>query len=152
MALSNPSANDDDAATLHAVSAESRGVMDGGDRTDRTPLVDVNAIHDLEDQLDSPAAARAFVRDYVAVWDERDLRLSSAIARRNQAASLDAVLSLKITSTMVGATLLVALTTALEGLLREGKLEEAEAAFPQIHRCGLRTMRELTVQHLKKDQ
>jgi HPt (histidine-containing phosphotransfer) domain-containing protein len=151
MALSRPFAHDDDAEILHAVGADPRSVLGGSDRTDRTPLVDPNVLHDLEDQLDSRAAARAFVRDYVAVWDERDLRLSSAVARRNQAASLDAVLSLKITSTMVGATQLVALASALEGLLREGKLEEAEAALPHVHRCGLRTMRELTVQHLKNE-
>ncbi|WP_323959105.1 Hpt domain-containing protein [Arthrobacter sp. JZ12] len=110
--------------------------------------MDPDVLHDLEDQLDSRDAARAFVRDYVAVWDERDGRISSAIARRNQAASLDAVLSLKITSTMVGATQLVSLATALEELLREGKLEEAESALPQVHRCGLRTMRELTLHYL----
>lgn len=150
MALSRPSADDDDAESLRAVGAEPRRAPGGSHRVDRTPLVDPNVLHDLEDQLDSPAAARAFVRDYVAVWDERDLRISSAIARRNQAASLDAVLSLKITSTMVGATQLVTLASALEKLLREGKLEEAEAALPHVHRCGVRTMRELRLMHLKK--
>lgn len=149
MAFSRPSAHDDDAEILRAV-GDPRGVLGDSNRIDRTPLVDPDVLHDLEDQLDSPAAARAFVRDYVAVWDERDSRLSSAIARRNQAASLDAVLSLKITSTMVGATQLVSLAKALERLLREGRLEEAEAALPQVHRCGLRTMRALTVMHLDK--
>lgn len=148
MALSRPSAHDDDADPLRAVGAGAQIGQGGSHRVDRTPLVDPNVLHDLEDQLDSPAAARAFVRDYVAVWDERDLRISSSIARRNQAASLDAVLSLKITSTMVGATKLVTLATALEALLREGKLEEAEAALPQIHKCGLHTMRALTTMHL----
>ncbi len=150
MALSSPSAHDDDAESLHAVGADPRTVLGDRNRSDRTPLVDPTILHDLEDQLDSPAAARAFVRDFVAVWDERDMRLASAISRRNQAASLDAVLSLKITSTMVGATQLVELASALERLLREGKLEEAEAALPQVHRCGLRTMRELTAHHLDK--
>lgn len=147
MALPRPSENDD-AEFLRAVDADARDIPGESNSVDRIPLVDPNVLHDLEDQLESPAAARAFVRDYVAVWDERDLRISSAITRRNQAASLDAVLSLKITSTMVGATQLVALATSLEGLLREGKLEEAEAALPQVHRCGLRTMRELTLMHL----
>lgn len=150
MALSRPSA-DDDAESLRAVGAGPRDAMGDSHRIDRTPLVDPNVLHDLEDQLDSRAAAKAFVRDYVSVWDERDLRLSTAIARRNQAASLDAVLSLKITSTMVGATQLVSLASDLEGLLRAGKLDEAEAAFPHIHKCGLRTMRQLTVLHLGQD-
>ncbi|GAB3531380.1 hypothetical protein GCM10027403_01810 [Arthrobacter tecti] len=147
MALSRPSA-DDDAESLRAVGAEPRSVLGGSHRVDRAPLVDPDVLHELEDQLDSRAAAHAFVRDYVSVWDERDLRLSTAINRRNQAASLDAVLSLKITSTMVGATQLVELANGLESLLRDGKLDEAEAAFPRVHRCGLRTMRELTVLHL----
>lgn len=151
MALSRPSADDDDAVPLRAVGAERRGVLGGSHRIDRKPLVDPNVLHDLEDQLDSRAAAKAFVRDYVSVWDERDLRLSTAISRRNQAASLDAVLSLKITSTMVGATQLVSLATDLERLLRQGKLDEAAAAFPRVHKCGLRTMRELTVLHLGQD-
>jgi HPt (histidine-containing phosphotransfer) domain-containing protein len=152
MTLSCCSADDSDAETLHSVGdADARDGVSGSDRTDRTPLVDPNVLHDLEDQLDSAAAARAFVRDYVAVWDERDLRLSAAVARRNQAASLDAVLSLKITSTMVGATQLVALARGLEMLLRDGLLEEAAATLPQVHRCGLRTMRELTVMYLQKD-
>lgn len=148
MASPRPGANDDDAEFLRAVSADSGDDQGESDRVDRTPLVDPDVLHDLEDQLDSRDAARAFVRDYVAVWDERDGRISSAIARRNQAASIDAVLSLKITSTMVGATQLVSLATALEELLREGKLEEAESALPQVHRCGLRTMRELTLHYL----
>ena len=147
MPLSRPSADDDDAESLRAVGVDPRNVL-GGRNIDRTPLVDPNVLHDVEYQLNRASAARAFVRDYVAVWDERDSRLSTAITRRNQAASLDAVLSLKITSTMVGATQLVSLASDLEGLLRDGRLEEAEAALPQVHRCGLRTMRELTVLHL----
>lgn len=152
MALSCCSADDSNADTLHSVDdADSRGGLNGNDRTGRTPLVDPDVLHELEDQLDSPTAARAFVRDFVAVWDERELRLSSAVTRRNQAASLDAVLSLKITSTMVGAIQLVALAEGLEKLLRDGLLDEAAAALPHVRRCGLRTMRELTAMHLQKD-
>lgn len=148
MALPLPSSDDDDATASPAVSADAHGAGSSSDDVDRTPLVDHHVFYDLEDQLDSRDAARAFVRDYVTVWDERDLRLSSAIARKNQAASVDAVLSLKIASTMVGATKLVAMATELEQLLRDGRLEEAEAVLPRLQQCGLRTMRELTLTHL----
>lgn len=150
MALSRPSA-DDDAESLRAVSAGRPEATGNNHRADRDPLIDPYVLQDLGEQLDSKSAVRDFVRDYINVWDERELRLSNALSRRNQAASLDAVLSLRITSTMVGAIRLVTLAGELEALLRDGKLEEAQEALPRVQRCGLRTMRELTVLHLGQD-
>ncbi|WP_051478845.1 Hpt domain-containing protein [Arthrobacter sp. H5] len=156
MALTGPSADNSDADALRAVSAASddssteaqdRPHHNGQSRVTRVPLVDPVVLHNLEDELESPDAARAFVRDFVRIWDERDSKLSTAIASKNQAASLDAVLSLKITSKMVGAAQLAGLAGSLEELLREGELEGAASALPRIHDCGLRTVRELAGRH-----
>lgn len=107
------------------------------------PLVDWTVLHDLEQQFDNPAIAHGFVSDFVNVWEERYAKLAAAILAEDQAASLDSVLSAKITSMMVGATRMARMAVELEDAIRKSDIDFATAALPALKLCGEQTVRQL---------
>src|SRR5438876_661030 len=66
------------------------------------PLLDLTAIQTLEDQLDNPLTARNFARDFTRLWEKRYQALAAAIGSQDAVAALEAILSLRTSSTMVG--------------------------------------------------
>lgn len=113
-----------------------------------TPLVDAQVLRDLEEELGNPTVARSFARDFTEVWEERHRKLADAVARGDVAASHDAVLSVKITSLMVGAARLAQLAVKLEKALCLGHLKDAPGVVAEIQDCGARTVRELRVTYI----
>ncbi|MHA7277408.1 Hpt domain-containing protein [Arthrobacter sp. Hz1] len=111
----------------------------------RVPLVDQNTLRALGDQLENPSAVTSFVADFIHVWDERYVKLADTVRRRDRDAALEAVLSVRTTSTMVGAARLASLAASLEELIRLDDLDEAVDALPFIQACGLQTIRELVL-------
>ena len=53
-------------------------------------------------ELDGSELALRFARDYAAMWDQRYSRLALAVENQDRASALDAIISLRITSAMVG--------------------------------------------------
>ena len=80
--------------------------------------MDPAALQELGSQLDSPAVAKGFARDYAKMWDQRYHRSPSSLDRGDEAAALDAVLSLKTSSAMVGGVRLAELAGELEDAIR----------------------------------
>lgn len=109
----------------------------------RLPLVDRQTLDRLEDHLDHPTAVRSFVLDFVQAWDERYLRLSTDIEQRSSVGALDAILSIKTTSTMVGAVRLAQLASGVEDLIRVDEFSAAAEMLPRLNSCALRTTEEL---------
>ncbi|WP_427129797.1 Hpt domain-containing protein [Pseudarthrobacter sp. S9] len=107
------------------------------------PLVDPAALQDLGAQLDSPAVAEGFARDYAKLWDRRYRSLASALERRDQAGSLDAVLSLKTSSAMVGGVRLAQLAGEVEDAIRAGDMDGARSLLCDVAERGGETVDEL---------
>lgn len=107
------------------------------------PLVDPAALQDLGVQLDSPTVAKGFARDYAKMWDQRYESLASAVTRGDQAAALDAVLSLKTSSTMVGGVRLAQLAGELEDAVRNGDMDQAQSLLGDVAERGSETVEEL---------
>ena len=84
--------------------------------------MDTGVLLDLEDQLGRADLATNFVKDYAALWEQRERRLAVSLAGEDRDAALDAVISLKVTSGMVGARRLAGLAQALERAVRRGDL------------------------------
>lgn len=112
------------------------------------PLVDLAVLARLEGQLNDPQPARAFARDYILGFEDRYLRLTRAIGNRDLPAALDATLSLRNSSSMVGASRLSALAAGLESAVVSEDLDTARRALPDIERCGLETISELEARYL----
>ncbi len=109
----------------------------------RRPLVDPAALQDLGAQLDSPAVAKGFARDYTRMWDQRYQTLASALERGDLAGSMDAVLSLKTSSAMVGGLRLAQLAGELENAIRAGDMGHALALLRDVAERGGETVDEL---------
>ncbi|MDQ0212635.1 Hpt domain-containing protein [Arthrobacter bambusae] len=107
------------------------------------PILDLAEFQFLEDQLDSPLIARTFAGDFAKLWGMRYEGLAAAVERRDAAAALDAVLSLRTSSTMLGGLRLALLARGLEENIRNGDLRDAQPLLDAIADCGQRTVQEL---------
>lgn len=112
------------------------------------PLVDLAILSQLEGQLNDPRPARAFARDYITGFEDRYLRLTSSIGNRDVPAALDAALSLRSSSTMIGAMRLSEMAASFQTAVASDDLDTARRALPAIERCGLDTIDELEGRYL----
>ncbi|MET1089576.1 MAG: Hpt domain-containing protein [Arthrobacter sp.] len=115
---------------------------------DLLPLVDARILRDLEDQLQGPDLARRFARDYAGMWDGRRSRLAAAIAGQDQTSALDAAISLRTTSAMVGGLRLTRLAEMLEGLIRKGDFGRCRTLMKRVAAHGDLTVSELRAHYL----
>ncbi|AMM31605.1 hypothetical protein SA2016_0918 [Sinomonas atrocyanea] len=103
-------------------------------------LVDRAVLAELE--ADIPGAGRRFAAEFVRLWAHRYARIAGAVAAGSREEALDAVLSLKVSSMMVGAHPLASRAAALEGFLRSGE-GNAGPLCAQIAECGTLTVASL---------
>lgn len=113
------------------------------DDAEAAPLVDPAVLQDLGAGLDDPAAARDFAKNYVKIWDQRRQSLAAALERGDDAASLDAVLSVKIASAMVGGIRLSRIAGKVEDAIRDGDMALARSFLSDVEEHGRKTMHEL---------
>lgn len=113
------------------------------------PLVDPTALQELGSQLESPAVAKGFARDYTNMWDRRYQSLASSLGSGDEAAALDAVLSLKTSSAMVGGVRLAGLARELEDAIRVRDADRARLLLQEVAESGHETVDELQYSYLK---
>lgn len=114
------------------------------------PLVDTAVLKVLEEQLGRADLARNFAQDYSALWGQRERRLVISLDGQDRAAALDAVISLKVSSAMVGGLRLARLAEALEGAVREGDLRYGATVLAMISVQGRATVNELQHVYLRQ--
>ena len=107
------------------------------------PLVDPAALRELGSQLDSPAVAQGFAKDYASMWNQRYRSLATSLESGDEAAALDAVLSLKTSSAMVGGVRLAGLARELEAAIRVRDAERARLLLNEVAESGNETVGEL---------
>lgn len=113
------------------------------------PLVDAAVLQDLEEQLGQPDIAWNFANDFAAIWGQRQRRLVASVGHEDRAAALDAVISLKVCSALVGGLRLAHLAERLEAAVREGDLQDGAPllAMIAIHRRA--TVKELQLRYIR---
>ena len=114
------------------------------------PLVDSGILEDLEDELNGSELAVRFARDYAAMWDQRYSRLALAVQNQDRASALDAIISLRITSAMVGGLRLARLAELLEAVIRQGDFGQGQALMQRVAEDGDRTVSELQANYILK--
>lgn len=115
---------------------------------ERLPLVDPEVLEDLEDQLGGPALAVRFAHDYAALWGQRYSRLDAAVKGVDRKDALDAILSLKTTSSMVGGLRLAQLAEIVEKAIRQDDFVHCQSLMEQIARDGEQTVSELQATYI----
>lgn len=115
------------------------------------PLVDSAVLADLEEQLDGTELALRFARDYAAMWSQRCAKLAAAVKVQDMDAALDAVISLKITSAMVGGLRLARLAELLESVIRQGNFDHGQILMKRVAEDGDQTVSELHATYILKN-
>ncbi|MHC6595093.1 Hpt domain-containing protein [Arthrobacter sp. C152] len=109
--------------------------------------MDLTILRDLEDELELPLV-RNFARDYIGMWEYRCQRLSTAVTCRDgRDGALDAAISLKVTSGMVGGLRLADLAGTFEDRIRQGAVQEAAILLNEIKACGEGTVAALWLRY-----
>ncbi|WP_422935556.1 Hpt domain-containing protein [Sinomonas sp. P47F7] len=103
--------------------------------------MDLAVLSALEAEL--PGAGRRFACDFVGLWERRYAALAEAVAVGRMDNALDAVLSLKVSSAMVGARRLSGEAACVERALKGGSQVDLELFCGGLSECGRRTVRTL---------
>jgi HPt (histidine-containing phosphotransfer) domain-containing protein len=125
-----------------AISQEAAGLL---------PLVDAAVLEELEDELAGSGLAQRFARDYAAMWDQRCARLAAAVHSQDMDSALDAAISLKISSAMVGGVRLAKLAELLETLIRQGDFGQGQVLMERVSQDGSQTVSELQSTYILKN-
>jgi HPt (histidine-containing phosphotransfer) domain-containing protein len=85
------------------------------------------------------------------MWDKRYSRLALALQNQDRDSALDAIISLRITSTMVGGVRLARLAELLESVIRQGDFGQGQAMMERVADNGDRTVSELQTNYILKN-
>lgn len=146
-----PSGRGTPPAVVPAESAVARHAGMTAEYVEVLPLLDPAILQELEQQLDGSELALRFARDYAAMWDQRCAKLAAAVQNQDLDDALDAVISLRITSAMVGGLRLARLADILEGLIRQGDFGRGQAIMERVSENGARTVSELRSSYILKN-
>lgn len=109
----------------------------------RNQVIDRHIFEQLGSELASPDAARRIAALYLDLLDGRIGRLVGACEAHDEAAAMDAALSLKVSSAMVGAVAMRDLAAQVEVCLLGGGCDSALGAVEHVRRGGFNTARAL---------
>jgi hypothetical protein len=115
-------------------------------------LIDPAVLEELAEQVQSRDIAHRFARDYAALWEQRHRRLTTAVEGQDHAAALDSVISLRISSAMVGGRHLAGLAGQLQALIQAGDLHSGRALLPVVADSGRATVNELRLSFILEDR
>jgi hypothetical protein len=87
---------------------------------DSAPVYDPLALMSLADEVSEEAAQR-FLEEYVGLLTQRRTRIVQALNAGSAKAAMDAIVSLKVTSSIVGAAWLIHFCSKLQDQLRLGE-------------------------------
>ncbi|MHA7297388.1 Hpt domain-containing protein [Pseudarthrobacter sp. MDT1-22] len=113
--------------------------------------VEPDILAELEAELDGPELALGFARDYASLWDQRFSRLAAAVHTEDRPIALDAVISLRIASAMVGGIRLSVLAQALEDAIRRSDFVQGQALLATLAEHGVHTVSELQTNYILKN-
>lgn len=94
--------------------------------------VNPQVIQDLGRELNSPHLALRFLTDFLAMLPQRFTRIQCAVAAQDREDAMDAVLSLKITAAMTGASETEAGCLALQASVKNEDFAVAQVLTRQL--------------------
>lgn len=113
--------------------------------------IEAEILAGLEAELDGPELAHGFARDYAGLWGQRFSRLAAAVKDQDRVAALDAVMSLRIASTMVGGIRLATLARDLEDAVRRSEFATARQLLAALADHGVHTVSELRANYIQEN-
>lgn len=112
-------------------------------------LVSKEALESLEESLDGDRSlCRDFINRYITMWSGRLERIHDAVIEGHEENAMDAILSLRSASIMVGACRLGDLTTGIIRLLEGGHITAVGKLLTTLKLYGNQTMHQLKVSYI----
>ncbi len=110
--------------------------------TAASPVVlwELNTLRSLRDELGDSRPVARFLSTYLSMLPGRVLRISKGLCQHDTNATLDAVLSLKISSAMVGAMEAESQCRAMESMIRNHCLASAAEVLPALRSAAERCL------------
>jgi hypothetical protein len=141
MSIPGPEAADSSASGVCSPASTGPGGMHHNESESATlPVLDLDVLRELEEDMGSTGIAHNFARDYINIWNKRRTYLEASIADDDADAAMDAVLSLKNSALMVGASRLAQLAVNLERLVKNGDLSAVRRLLPFVALTGEQTV------------
>lgn len=109
----------------------------------RDTVIDRHIFEQLATELGSPEAARRIASLYLELLEGRIGRLADACEADDEPTAMDAVLSLKVSSAMVGAIDMRDLAAEVEGCLIGGGCAAARGTLERVRYGGVHAARAL---------
>ncbi len=110
------------------------------DYVNTVPLLDTTVLDRLRDELGDDGVWTAFAQNFLALLPDRTERLRATLTTGDLSGALDAVLSLRTSSQMVGAKRLGDLAFDLERSLRLDARAEPGTVLPRLAVAHLRPL------------
>lgn len=152
MSISGSEAADSSANGVCAPApADPRGVHHNESESATLPVLDLDVLHELEEDMGSTGIAHNFARDYISIWNKRRTYLEASVEDDDAEAAMDAILSLKNSALMVGASRLAQLAVDLEKLVKHGDLVAARELLPCVALTGEETVLGLKLGYLRPE-
>lgn len=112
------------------------------------PLVTLEVLDQLEEEFEDKSGYRSFVEKYIHLWPTRYRRLAAAVQDSDLHQAIDIALSIRIASSMAGATRLGQLSEDIGTKLRMKDMEAIPVLLAYLRLCGNETMIELQRNYL----
>jgi len=97
---------------------------------------DLTRIQSLADELGNPRPALRFLAKYLSMLPQRVERIVHAVDEGDSSETTTALLSLKISSAMVGALETEHQCRAMESMIRENQFDDAAQALPALRQTA----------------
>lgn len=108
------------------------------------PLLDQNSLTELAEELEGrDEYAEEIVSRFALIWPRRMANLQQAVAAEDVLATSDAIASIRVSSTMVGARRLQVAAEDFTTLVESREFDAARAALPRLSRVGDDTLVEI---------
>lgn len=108
------------------------------------PLLDQNSLTELAEELEGrDEYAEEIVSRFALIWPRRLANLQQAVAAEDALATSDAIASIRVSSTMVGARRLQLASEDFTILVESREFDAARAALPRLSRVGDDTIVEI---------
>ncbi|MFK0039069.1 Hpt domain-containing protein [Paenarthrobacter sp. NPDC090517] len=100
----------------------------------------MSRIQSLADELGDPGPALRFLAKYLSMLPERVERIVHAFEEHDESETTTALLSLKISSAMVGALETEHQCRAIESMIRDNHFDDATQALPALRQTADRCL------------
>ncbi|SEP85690.1 hypothetical protein [Arthrobacter sp. OV608] len=111
------------------------------------PILDGGILDELEDELADYALMCRFAADYAALWKHRLGRLAAGIENHDRNGALDAAISIKVSSAMIGGLSLSLIAETLEHAIRKDILNDSALLLASLATAGEATLKEIETRY-----